>query len=339
MSPSARPSPLRLLHLLAFILLAGLPLGVHAEGKTVRILTIGNSFSRDALGFLPEIAASRGNKVIMATANMPGAPMSLHTKAIDAYEKDPMDPKGKIYGESSVQLFSTDPDAPQPPPYTKTEKASLKDLLTYQKWDYVTIQQVSKESFKPESYEPFAKQLVDYIHKYAPQAEILIHQTWAYREDHGFFNKGDGFTQLKMYEGLKSAYQQLSEHYKLRLVPVGDAFQTARGTEMWTFVKDANFDYKNPAEGTLPKELNSLNSGWNWGTNAETGLKQFRYDGIHANTAGRYLGAVTFYEFLFGDSAENVTFVPKGLTPEQATSLRAIAHQVLAAKPALTAAP
>jgi hypothetical protein len=51
------------------------------------------------------------------------------------------------------------------------------------KWDYVTIQQASIKSHDFSTYQPHAGFLRDLITKHAPQAKLLIHQTWAYRVD------------------------------------------------------------------------------------------------------------------------------------------------------------
>jgi hypothetical protein len=54
---------------LAWPLLAG---PAHAEEKTVRLLTVGNSFAENALAFLPEIAQSAGQRLVVGKANLGG---------------------------------------------------------------------------------------------------------------------------------------------------------------------------------------------------------------------------------------------------------------------------
>ena len=56
-------------------------------------------------------------------------------------------------------------------------------------------------------------------------------------------------------------------------------------------------------------------------------------DAHHANGAGTYLGSCVWYEFLFNDDVTKLTkYQPKGLTAEQAASLRKIAHETVAAQ-------
>lgn len=238
--------------------------------------------------------------------------MSRHTGHLEAFLADPTDENGRPYKH-------------QPDPKTGEKRDfSLVEALQAEAWDYVTIQQVSHLSFLPDTYEPHAKLLIDTIKAHAPQAEILIHQTWAYREDHAIFV--DGFTPLEMYERSRAAYHELSKRYGLRILPVGDAFHAARQLPRWTFLPDPNFDYENPAEGALPDQSTSLNVGWHWATDRATGNLVFKLDSIHANVAGSYLGGSVFYEVIFNDSVLDVEYVPEGLSPEDAKALRKIAH-------------
>ena len=105
---------------------------------------------------------------------------------------------------------------------------TLREMLTAEKWDYVTIQQASPKSFKIETYRPYAQNLVDYIRRHAPQAEVVFHQTWAWREDHtrmGMDQKPRGF----MYRELTKAYHTIAREVGIkRIIPVGDASNSLR---------------------------------------------------------------------------------------------------------------
>ncbi|MEZ0273990.1 MAG: DUF4886 domain-containing protein, partial [Roseimicrobium sp.] len=130
------------------------------KGKTVRLLTIGNSFSANATKHLAEIAKAGGNTLIHRPLVIGGSSMQVHWDKAMLHEKNPQDPKG-LY----------------------TFKQGLKAVLAADKWDYVTIQQASIKSHDLATYQPYATQLRDYVKKYAPQAELLVHETWAYRKD------------------------------------------------------------------------------------------------------------------------------------------------------------
>ena len=68
------------------------------------------------------------------------------------------------------------------------------------------------------------------------------------------------------------------------------------------------------------------------GADNDTSMKLV-LDGHHANGAGEYLGSCVWYEFLFKDDVTKLTsYLPRGLTAEQAASLRKIAHETVAAQ-------
>ncbi len=223
-------------------------------------------------------------------ANLGGHSLAQHVGYLQAYEANADDPKGSPYAAPAWMAGSD------------KKKTNLKALLTSKPWNFVTIQQVSTTSFQEESYEPFAGILIDYIRKNAPTAEILIQQTWAYREDHEMFKDGK-LNQQSMYEGLKAAYDKLSQRYGLRIIPSGDAYQAARKLPRWTFTfPDPKFDYANPAPGALPDQHASLNVGWRWDKDKKTNEPKLVLDAKHSNLYGRFLISCVWYEVIFNDS-------------------------------------
>jgi hypothetical protein len=308
----------------ALILSVALVLPLHAaERAALKVLAIGNSFSRDAMSDLPALAKAGGKDLILANAYIGGCSLERHVKHLKQAEAG--DPEGKAY------------KAHLDPKTGEKRDLSLPDLLTAQPWNIVTIQQASPLSFKPETYQPFADELIAAIHKYAPTAEIVVHETWAYREDHDFFKKADGFTPAKMYAGLNSAYKNFADGKGFRVIPVGDALNLARQTPRWTYVTDPNFDFKNPPAGKLPDQHASLNVGWSQ-SKAKDGTPKLSLDAIHCNNAGRYLGGAVWYQFLFNTSDIPAGFIPKGLTAEDTADLRTHALAAVKAERAREAA-
>ena len=61
------------------------------------------------------------------------------------------------------------------------------------------------------SIRKFADKMIEFL-KANSNAEIVIQQTWAYREDHPWFRPGDehGLTQTEMYRRLTANYRKLS---------------------------------------------------------------------------------------------------------------------------------
>lgn len=275
------------------------------KGKTVRLLTVGNSFSHNASHYLGDLAEAGGDTLILHEDNVGGASMELHWSKAQAFEKDPKDKLGRY-----------------------SNGKSLKEELASDHWDFVTIQQASILSHDLANYRPFAKLLSDYIKSAAPGATLLLHETWEYRVDDVRFSTaepkpGEPKTQDEMYAGIANAYSTIAKELNVRLIPVGDAFHLANRDPQWGFKPPATvFDAKHAKPGELPDQTHSLNVGYNWKT-------KLAMDGHHASMAGEYLGACVWYEVMFSKSVENNTFVPKGLDTEYAKFLRGIAHRVV----------
>jgi hypothetical protein len=285
------------------------------------------------------MAAAAHKDLLIFKANPGGCSFERHAAAMRAYELDPLDPTGQLYGAGFV------------PPRSDGKKThALQEALAAEKWDFVTIQQVSNQSYQFETFEPHAGALIECIRKHAPQAEILIHQTWAYREDYPGFADG-AFTQRMMFDGLVESYGKLGEAYGLKVIPVGTAIQKARGLPRWSFqFPDPDFNYQVPLEGTMPNQTGSLMVGWtvkkmmkpkemtemtvaaaNHGVEPEkVETPVATLDFKHCNPEGRFLGAAVFYGFLFGEKAAANPFVPPTVAPEDAVVLKMIADEVLA---------
>jgi hypothetical protein len=287
-------------------------IALHAsEPKTVRLLTVGNSFSHNATHYLGDIAKAAGDTLILREDNIGGSSFDIHLKKLAVWQKDPKSKLGQY-----------------------TEGKGLQDDLTQKQWDFITIQQASIKSHDVNTYRPYAQQLADFIRKHAPSATLIMHQTWEYRADDARFSvkepkPGEPKTQDEMYAGLKRAYDTIAKELNVKLIPVGDAFHLANRDPQWGYkVPTTKFDSKNAKPGELPDQTHSLNVGWNWKKQPDGKLK-LGMDGHHANLAGEYLGACVWYETLFGKSVEGNAFVPKGLDAAYAKFLQGVAHQVV----------
>ncbi len=301
--------------ILSLLIAASFTAAAHAEkpepGKTVRLLTVGNSFSHNATHYLGNLAKAAGDTLVLREDNVGGASFEVHWKKVQAFEKDPKDKLG-LY----------------------TEGKSLKTDLTSGHWDVVTFQQASILSHNLNTYRPCARQLSDYIRRTAPDAKLLLHETWEYRMDDSRFsakapNPGEPKTQEEMYRGLSAAYATIAKELDVQRMPVGDAFHIANRDPKWGFKPSTKpFDSKTAKPGELPDQTHSLNVGWNWKKKGDKNT--LGMDGHHAGMAGEYLGACVWYEVLFGKSVENNSFVPEGLEAEYAKFLRATAHRAVA---------
>lgn len=298
----------KMMLLVGTFMLCGLTL---ADGKEVKVLAVGNSFSANALKYFSDIVKASGNKVCATNAMIGGCDFERHMRHADAYEKDPNDPEGHPY----------------------PGKKSLKELLTQEQWEFVTIQQASPKSFKPETFHPHADRLIAYIKKYAPQAEIVIHETWAYRDDHPYWGLTN-FNHDVMYKGVRAAYDGLAKDTGFRMIPCGDAMEAARFDPAWgKFVPDPDFDPKTAVYPMLPKnEKRSLHGGYSWSKNAKTGEFKLGWDKFHANAQGEYLLGCVWFEFFFNQSVVGNSFVPKTVPAADTVILQHIAHEVVTEK-------
>ena len=239
----------------------GLP---NKVADTVRILTIGNSFADNACKYLKQITESvEGCNIIIGKANIGGCYLEKHADLMKQSESDPT--------------------------LRPHNGKSLKDWLLMDDWDIVTIQQVSHLSFKAETYQPYADEIRDYVNKYAPQAKIYIHETWAYARDCPRL-KGFGLTSDQMYQGLKNNYQVLSERYNSPILPSGDAFYRS-------FKKKEGIDL--------------------WSSK----------DRFHANDNGCYLAACVWFKELFGKSPKKIKYIPEEISKKTARYLRRVASK------------
>jgi hypothetical protein len=276
-----------------------------ADARTLRLFVVGNSFSNNATRFLPDLAKAGGHELVMGKAQTGGCSFERHWNAVDAFLADPNDPKGKIYGAKS-----------------------LHEHIGGRTWDVITVQQYSLHSTDYGTYQPYATKLHAHLKKLQPGAEIVIHQTWAYRTDAARFGQiGDGryaANDREMWEKSRAAYWQLAHDIGARVIPTGDAFWRVVSDSKWGYKRDASFDAKSAVHPALPDQTHSLHVGYRW--NAE---KKLGMDANHANVAGEYLGALVWYGFLFNESPEKLPFVPPGVAPEFAAQLRRVAWRIV----------
>ncbi|WP_353140670.1 DUF4886 domain-containing protein [Pseudopedobacter sp.] len=273
--------------------------------KEIRLLVIGNSFSRNATLYLPQLAVEGGHKLIIQKAEISGSPLKKHWELVEIAASNPDDPEGKPY-----------------------KGKSLKMLLMDGKWDIVTLQQASTYSAYSDSYYPYINYLYNFIKKFQPNAEIVIHQTWPYRKDAKYFSRVTAEERAKsaqeMWAKSRIAYHKVAKELNMRIIPVGDAFWEVSSDHKWKFVPDIDYNFENPIYPELPNEKNSLNVGYSWTKN-----KKLKLDANHANQAGCYLGALIWYSFLFRESPVNLKFVPENVSQDFAAYLRAVAWKTV----------
>ena len=276
----------------------------------IKILTIGNSFADNATRYLEDIAAAGNVELVLGKANIGGCSLEKHCNLIDQCD---MLPDVKPYN-----FYMTG---------AETRPATLKEALVSEKWDFVTLQQVSDLSWRPETYFPYMERLYNLVRELAPQARPVIHQTWAYRIDANEL-KEYGITQDEMFKCLKQAYSDATKKLGCRIIPCGEAFQKARA--IFNYAPDPNYDFENPKPLELPDQSKSLIVGYSWRMgNTPSGKAELALDGRHGNAKGCYLANAVWYEMFTGKSILENSFCPEGVSKEELDILKNVAHETV----------
>lgn len=200
-----RPTALLLLLLLTAV----------ANARTVRILSIGNSFSRDAVEQnLADLAFATADTAIIGNLFIGGCSLERHANNIRTDSHDYVYRKIDATGQRS-----------------EFKNYSITQALADDKWDYVSLQQASPFSGMREKYEPYMTEIVKYVKRNTPsKPQIILHQTWAYQKgasNTGFKNYGN--SQDSMYRAIVDAYANAARRHKIKIiVPAGTAIQNAR---------------------------------------------------------------------------------------------------------------
>lgn len=277
----------------------------------VKVLTIGNSFADNATSQIEKFASAEGFPLLVGKANIGGCSLEKHWNLVEQCDFIP---------------------TIKPYPFYRTGKetipATLKEALQAEEWDYVTLQQVSDNSYRSSTYFPYIQSLSNYAKQYAPQAEQLIHQTWAYRVDSDEF-KRYGINQEEMHLLLTRAYDIASEKLGgLRILPNGRAVELAR--KQFGFVPDSTFDPGTAKYPTLPNQEKALVVGYHWATGATpTGKPTLVNDGRHCNLKGCYMVSGLWYAAFTGSDLTANTYRPDGVSEEEARTLKQCALEAL----------
>lgn len=188
----------------------------------IKILAIGNSFSEDATYYLHAICAAAGVKTKVVNLYIPGCPLAKHweniveDKAAYRYELNGM------YDLNEANIVPV----------------SIKSVLAEEKWDHIVSHQASHDSGILATYEPYAKNVYQYLREVQPQAKLWLNQTWAYEKDsdHDAFpryHKDQAF----MYQELTKCYEQTAAEVGVPLIYTGKLIQKMRQTPAFAYGK------------------------------------------------------------------------------------------------------
>ena len=275
--------------------------------RELRVLMIGNSFSNSVLTYLPKLVAADDTVSLrLRQAYIGGCTIERH---LQEYDKSKKNPKHKPY---TTNLLLGNPDGPA---VEKKCKANLPEMLSDGKYDIVTIQQGSRDSWIPETYKADADRLISIIREYQPKTEIVVHETWAYRCDSPRLATWK-IDQAEMHKRVSSSYKELASRYGFRLIPVGDAVdifrkQVAKPFKPLSAEEKAALAYPN-----LPDFSGDVVGKSSWKKKKEGEGYQLSTDFIHLNRNGHYLQACVWYMVLFGKNGADIKYAPEEIKPE-----------------------
>lgn len=187
--------------------------------KQVKLLTIGNSFSDDAVEhYLAGLVEAAGDTIIIGNMYIGGCSLQKHynnsrnNSANYSYRKI-------VNGKKRV-----------------TPRFRLSDALVDEEWDYISLQQVSSLSGRYESFFPDIDHLIAYARELAlnKEVEFILHATWAYAQDssHKGFANYDNDQQV-MYRAIADATRRVAEKSGIGIIiPAGTAIQNGRTTSL-----------------------------------------------------------------------------------------------------------
>ncbi|MDD6210333.1 MAG: DUF4886 domain-containing protein [Bacteroidales bacterium] len=254
---------------------------------TLRILGIGNSFTDDGMMYLPDLLEAAGIKnVILGRLYIGGCTLERHCREYEG------DVPAYVYYKSTDNKWET-----------VSQKATLTQGISDEKWDIVVLQQASGSSGIYQSYQPWLDKLIEIVRLHCNNAGACIawQQTWAYStgSNHGEFPRYYKSQEI-MYKAIIASTKQLMEDTPIQtIIPSGTTIQNLRET--------------------LPGD--SL---------------EFTRDGFHLSlTMGRYAAACAWFQALVGPSLRTtidknpyrLAGTPNVLTEEQALACQLAARR------------
>ena len=173
----------------------------------MKILSIGNSFSDDAQRYLREIAKHEGIEIETLNLCIGGCSLERHADNVKTGKRE------------YFYHYNGDVEC--------NDLITLDEGIAMREWEIVTLQQVSTESFKEDSFYPYIHEVVNYVRSKLPKAKIYIHQTWAY--EHGcprVFEITDGKDAEFMLDGIRRSYKRAKKEMGAEaIIPSGELME------------------------------------------------------------------------------------------------------------------
>ncbi len=187
-----------------------------SDGKTLKVLAIGNSFSNNTTKYLYDVAKAQGaTDIAIGRLYISGCSLQAHVSNAES--------------NAPAYEYSKNTDGN----WNSINSATLLYALQDEDWDIITLQQNSGNSGKADTFNPSLELLIDYVNKNKtnPNARLVWNMTWAYQTgstQSGF--AGYNNDQMTMYKAILDAVQTTIIPNKniAGVIPVGTAVQNAR---------------------------------------------------------------------------------------------------------------
>jgi len=273
------------------------------EERGTKVLMIGNSFSICLLQHLPHVASSGGVDLDLASLYIGGCSLSNHWMNVERDGDKSCRPY--LFGRNRFGKYSQG-------------RANVCDVLRRTKWDIVTIQQASHESWKPETFEVYGAKLVEKIRELAPQAKIYVQETWSYTPwDRRL--KDWNINQNEMYDRLHAAYRAFAEKHGLEVIPFGTAVQEWR-RRLPVKYTEKSFGGDVVGGGRQdPKDQFRRNAQGKWVPNSDV---------FHLGAKGEYFQALVWMRTLFGTDVSELSYRPDFVTEDESRLMRDIVMEL-----------
>ena len=190
---------------------------VETEDKSLKILSIGNSFSVDSQQYLYQIAENLGYEdITLGNLYIGGCSLATHLS--------------NAQNDSASYTYYTNTSGE----WITTNSYKISTAVQSEDWDYITFQQASPNSGQADTYDDLDK-LIDIVEPMSPDSKLVWHMTWAYQQDSthtGFANYNNN--QIIMYNSIINSVQnKIKTNDKIDIIlPVGTAIQNARTSSL-----------------------------------------------------------------------------------------------------------
>jgi len=279
-----------------------LSLVVGAAEAPLKVLMIGNSFSEPVVGNMPPIAKAMGLKLDIASAMIGGSELERHwnnylsAQTNAAYR--PYHYHRNVCGKKERGC-----------------KLNLLEAVTTNDWDIITVQQVSHASMAEKTYRPYGDDLVAALRKLAPQAKIVVQETWYYLP-YGKRSLDCGVNVQRLaYAKIAATYADFAARVKAdAVIPTGTAVQLFR--ERLPVVYAEN-DVGGDVVGNRVTFEKNAAGRWTVAKGSDT---------CHLSPEGEYLQGLVWTAKLFGADVTACPYVaPVVKDPKRAALMKACA--------------